>query len=406
MITALHQPQTLLTSKNPVPFRLTSTQWNQPNHFLTSTVEITGAAGTRSVSLIEFIFAAAGGQPSAFIDIQRLLDDYLQEIPYPLPQFNESPGRLMDITAGLTCNVSVKHNQTFGLFPVMDPNFLQWPAGGTALCWRGGFSYPNFPELKYAHDWILQYQGYQPFFTWKPQHSLISPAQHEFLAFLNFDLLVKQLRLNYDITYADGTQESGYFQDYLTAKGLIHRVDVGPSQLGLLDLAGERKILFYDVWLSFNESSTSRSHRYLLDYRAYPAIRYLYFVNSLGGLDCVRLVGQGEFTADYKRESATRFTGKYDNRYGFIPSIHARETGGYKLNTGYISRAEVHWLRDLFLSRQVFLLEQERLLPVSIVSKKLSLPEEAEVNALSLELDFCFDNDTFTPSPQPVNYIP
>lgn len=406
MISALHSPQVLVTSKNPVLFRLSSSQWSQPNYFLTSVVEINGAAGQRIINLIEFIFDYGTQQPYAQLDIHRLLDDYLEEIPYAIPTLSENAGRLVDITSSLTCTFFVKHYQTYGTYPVQDPAFLRWPLSGTALCWKGGFSYPNFPQLKYAHDWMLQSLGNSPFLTWKPQSSLIAPSQHEFLSFLNFDSSKNKLRLDYEITYTDGAVESGYFGDYSSGSGKIHRLDVGPAQLDLASIDPNRTIAYYEVWLSNTGNRVSQIRRYYLDTRSYPATRYVYFVNSLGGLDCVRFVGSGEFTADYKRETADRYVGQYDNRYGFIKTLSSQESTGYKINTGYISRAEVHWLRDLFISRQAFILDNDRLLPISVSGKKLSLPEESDVNSLSIEFSFQYENAVFTPFYQSVNYQP
>lgn len=406
MITASHTPQTLVTSGNPVLFHLSSTQWNQPNHFLSCRVEINGSAGQRIINLIDFIFSSANQSPQAIINMQRLLEDYLQEIPYPLPVFTGAPGQLTDITTSLTCSFHVEHSQTYGDPPVAQPSVLRWPSSGSALCWRGGFAYPQFPPLSYAHDWMMQSLGNSPFLTWKPLSSLMGPSQHEFLTFLNFDSGKNKLRLDFEITYVDGSTQDGYFADYSSGKGKIHRVNVGLAALDLANLDPYRTIAYYEVWLSNSGNRASEKRRYVVDYKSYPATRYLLFVNSLGGLDTVRFVGSGEFTADYKRETTDLYQGRYDPRYGDMRTVYAVESAGGKINTGYISRAEVQWLRDLFLSRQVFLLEGNRLLPITVSGKKLSLPEEADVNALSVDYDFQFENERYTPAYQSINFIP
>lgn len=141
---------------------------------------------------------------------------------------------------------------------------------------------------------------------------------------------------------------------------------------------------------------------YNIDHRNFYDTYQLLYRNSLGGIDTIRLRGAVDFEADYVRQNAERTVppSYYSNGNLLAQSIdeNAEETPKFKGDTGFLSKASVDKLRDLFLSPQKMELENGKLLPISINNKNVKFFSNKE-NLYSLQIEWqrAYTNEFYTP---------
>jgi hypothetical protein len=129
------------------------------------------------------------------------------------------------------------------------------------------------------------------------------------------------------------------------------------------------QINYYQVWLEYQAARISEIRTYYMDYTTCENPRYFLFLNSLGGYDTLRTTGNQEDTLEYDRVSISKILSidftetNHETATGFVS-----ESMFYKANTGWRTREEVSWLRDFFLSKQVFLLNVNKLVPVVVTT--------------------------------------
>jgi hypothetical protein len=219
-----------------------------------------------------------------------------------------------------------------------------------------------------SNFWLkLTYNQY--FLTWQPKEKWVSINQVEKLFFL---CQTEMTRLSYRVSYfyLDGTSQlSQAFSaiDLPPDKGVVE-LTVSP---GIIDGAATKpdQIDFYQVWIEYQSERISEIRTYHIDYGFYENPRYFLFLNSLGGYDTLRTTGDQEDTLEYDRVSISKILSAdftemdHENATGYVS-----ESLVYKANTGWRTREEISWLRDFFLSRQVFLLNVNKLVPVVVTT--------------------------------------
>lgn len=407
MITIVHQPDRIVTSKNPVLIKLTSDESGQPNYRFKAVLTLNDLPDNiraTTVNLLEFPLNALGQ-----FDLAAILDAFLNEVLYTAPDLAQTGAAWIEVSPGNICTFSVEISAQYG-YPITsteDPVTL--PESESYVALRGGFAHPNWPELKYIYEWLMQAENNVPFLTWKPIKSLVSQAQPEFLTYMYPYATFgdsRAVNLEVLIYYTDGTTATSVFtvQEIETLR--TYSIAVGVQQLSLHTVTPAKTISHYKVWVKESATRKTVERFYYVDRNVYKAERFILFANSLGGFDTVRCVGTGEFQSDYFRNMADHYAGRYKRSEGNRRVILNEEQSGRKVNTGFISRADVHWLRDLFLSTEVYTVENGMLVPIEIVSKKFAMPEESDLNSLTIEYDYKFRNEVYTPLPQTVNWTP
>jgi hypothetical protein len=108
----------------------------------------------------------------------------------------------------------------------------------------------------------------------------------------------------------------------------------------------------------------------------------------MGTYDTIRVTGIRETNSEYERLSASEYLFENDTFYNAPQKIHlAMEQITYKASTGWLTMDEKNWLRDLMLSKEVYEIEGENLIPVVISSKKAFISKDKE-NLYSLEFEY------------------
>lgn len=399
MITVEHIASRFASSKNPILLRVTSNNVAEPNFRFIGQLIIYRPTGNIFVNLMEF----PDGSGKAELDVSSLLDAYLSEQAIPLPQLTNFTW--LNISTAVSVRYSYELKEGYGVPLVVDSLPTVFPTGGNPLyALRGGVAYPHLPFQKYLSEYLTANNPFVPFLTWKPRISLVAIDQPEFLAFSPVNTTPDNdvaLFPTFEVFYDDGTSTVNTNISTTAPLGSVHVFPVGIKQAGLDQINPAKKIVRYTAYVRAGVNRISEIREYIVDHQTHQATRYLVFFNNLAGWDTVRFIGTGEFQADYKRSSAELAQGVYSS-YGTRKQIQSEEIAGRKLHTGYISRAEVNWLRNLFLSDEVYAVENGKLIPVEVTSKKFAMPEEADMNSLTIEYDYRFRNQVYSPGNLPL----
>ncbi len=224
---------------------------------------------------------------------------------------------------------------------------------------------------------MLQYN--KDFLSWRPQSKKIWIRQPEMLHFLVWYDDTSWLAMRIKITYTDGSTHT--FTKYTYSP--IYKYDIVEvvctyAKLDLVSLPESqgKTIHKYEVWLVDNNVQVSRTMEFVLDRRVYPNQRFFIFRNSLGGYDSVRCTGETIKETDVARFSVERITPDFSVMDPPRRQIFARETQKYTTNTGFITKLESEYLRDFFLSNEIYEFIENRLYPVLVLSTSLKVHKD------------------------------
>lgn len=177
-------------------------------------------------------------------------------------------------------------------------------------------------------------------------------------------------------------------------------VPLGINQLGLTLPAGSLPVkILFDV----TRGATSIVDMITLnvDHRNFYNTYQLLYRNSVGDLETIRLRGQVDWEADYNRQSASRTVPpSYYTNLNLLPASvqNSSETEKFKGDTGFMSKAAVEKLRDLFLSEEVYEYKNAKLVPIQVVTKNAKFfSNKDSLITVQLEWQNAFENDHYTP---------
>jgi hypothetical protein len=134
---------------------------------------------------------------------------------------------------------------------------------------------------------------------------------------------------------------------------------------------------------------------------ASPRTRYLHFTNSLGGLDTLRCEGRLEATLESTAGATERPV-----RLGYSSPAADQQVSDLsasrklKLATGWLTPAELDWLQDLVLSREVWHQVGAQLRPLDWSKRSLATySDEPTLRGLLLECDYAYAPTAYAPVP-------
>jgi hypothetical protein len=213
----------------------------------------------------------------------------------------------------------------------------------------------------------LTYNMY--FLTWQPKTKNVSINQVEKLFFLAQS---EMTHVSYRISF--------YFLDGTSQLSVAFTAIDLPPDKGVIELTVSPAIIkgsasnpdlidYYQVWLEYQSVRISEIRTYHIDYAPYENPRYFLFLNSLGGYDTLRTTGNQEDTLEYSRISINKILAVNFTELDHEAAINSvSESMTYKANTGWRTREEISWLRDFFLSKQIFLINVNKLVPIIVTT--------------------------------------
>lgn len=212
------------------------------------------------------------------------------------------------------------------------------------------------------------------FLTWQPSGSYASPDQPLMLWYIHPWNTGDNWKLKL-LAYYDG-------EDGFTAESEEAIVFNTSNLYGFnlsLDLWGidavtetHGKIRKLIVYLT-NAADEIQSEDFVwyFDHKYYEENTYLYYKNSIGGIDCLWCNGKVVEDLDPEKSVATRpdqSTVNHKRGTQVVSSVMSQR--GWDINTGYKSKAEIAALRDFVLSDQMWLIRGDIVIPVILEDSK------------------------------------
>ncbi len=215
------------------------------------------------------------------------------------------------------------------------------------------------------------------FLTWAPTTKISGTSVPEKLFFLIFgERYPYHYRLAVKVYYTDLTNTQYYADiDYQAQDTCLIECMVGHDHLGIGNLNPEKSVDYWEVWLDDSGeggetvNDITERRRFILDKIDREYERIFMFRNSFSAYDVVRFVGKSEVGLEYER-----LTGKeISSLTNYLPvrkSFENSETEHLVVNSGFISREMKDYLREMYLSTEVYEIIGERLLPVVNITAK------------------------------------
>ena len=155
--------------------------------------------------------------------------------------------------------------------------------------------------------------------------------------------------------YSDGSSLAKTSSVFLNTD-YLYEFNINPALHGItLQPSYNLKLLFFDVWLEYNGSILSDTRRFEIDWRHCERPYFLFFANSLGGIDDVYLDGFG--TDSFNITGSLAYRPVRPNDTVFTPTVLSSNKAGYnkwKINSGWKSISTIQFYRDLMLSKQAW----------------------------------------------------
>jgi len=380
-------PGNIVSCKQPIYFEFQLSDYG-PEFYVKLVLQIFEASNTRTVTLYSYT------SPDQIVkfNLRTLLDDYFKEKITSYKALDDNTVQILDADNFVEVTATFTEHTDSG----WGSEYKWGETKGDVLAFSGGFSYESWPNEKYFSDWFAGFT-LKPFFTWRPRTSLIGINTPMYLTYCTIGGTLA-LAIKTTITYTDASTATARFFDTSYANKLLS-FPVGISQLNLNSLNPSKTIAKYKVEVvNSSNVAISEAMNFIVDYNYYETEVNCLFKDSLSGRDTVRFVGKAEFNSEFNRSVLEFFNGEYDNAIGKSFINENLETGGFKLNTGYITRTEVDWLRDLFLSKLLHLVHKGCVIPSQIITKKYANPLSSDLNSLTVEFDYLTKNSQYTPS--------
>lgn len=261
-------------------------------------------------------------------------------------------------------------------------------------------------EYELSVDPVQWFLNNDKWFTHKPLVSVLSVRTPEYIT-LKMPLASSfAIDVKFVVTDLNGTL---YTKTVTIAQTGISAFDfyviaAGYNANALQALLGSNLPAFYTVTVYESGTSTviAEKRKYIIDHLYRPFERFFLFRNSIGGVDTLRTIGEAIPKSTYTDTdvNSSRQINGIDADYFRLESF---ESHAKQINTGFKSKAEIDWLRDFRLSKQVYEVEMENLeIQQRIILTKTELipsKDNQDVHATVFEYKRATDNETYSPNP-------
>jgi len=125
--------------------------------------------------------------------------------------------------------------------------------------------------------------------------------------------------------------------------------------------------------------------------------RYFLFENSLGGVDVLYTYGNFGTELDFSSQITQNYSADPSNGIynGEFAEANQQSQEMYELHTGYVTKAELQYLKDFLYSKNRFIINGTRLERVNIPSQNVVMyTDKSQVFALKLKMNQAWINKT------------
>lgn len=230
----------------------------------------------------------------------------------------------------------------------------------------GGFTDSILEEIEKGGSNCYEFlKANKIFLTSIPNKKKTYPSQTELLKFYNtLDYYgpAEYFRLRIKEHLWDGTSKSTRGVYYQSINRLSScTFDVTPNKLDL-----DPNTVWWEMWVTLGDSVVSETVSYSRNETKPTNARQFLFRNSLGGYDTVVATGSRTITTEGTTQQG--FIAKQSAvRKWLVPTQTRRKsTNVYRGILGYFDNEELNWLKELFNSEEKYLVENNKLEPITI----------------------------------------
>lgn len=143
--------------------------------------------------------------------------------------------------------------------------------------------------------------------------------------------------------------------------------------------------------------------RFYLETRNFYDTKDILFINSLGGVETIRLRGEIDANAEYTRISADKISTPEYFTNGILDAetenVFSSEQETFTGDTGFMPKENLDRLRDLFNNKMVFEIKNNRLVPVTVSMKSAQwYTNKQSLYSISLQWQYAFTNEYYSPA--------
>jgi hypothetical protein len=243
-----------------------------------------------------------------------------------------------------------------------------------------------------AYANLLTYlQNTKSCLSWWPDNEAkkVLPDQKEFINFLQVhSQSVIPLKQNLSLAFTDGTSvDCGPVCTVNAAFMKLVYFPTGYTQLGISLIMAQaypdKTIAAYSICIITGSSLLSKIYSYSLDNSWHQNPRYLYIKNSFGLLEVLLCTGISQQENAIKPDTVSTDGQSLPDKLTW----KTVKNDVVKVNTGFLSAAQMLWLSDLLESTEAYELIGESLHPVVLRDSTLQVVHDGEFQ-YSAELEF------------------
>jgi hypothetical protein len=391
MLTLTERPYEVAFSRNPVAYK-----FQTDTDLATAGLRIDVRLFFRLFNTASFVqqielslIPDSAGQAS--IDVSKILDSLVE---YQLPTISGTTAEQAFRQAG---QFYVDYREVTTASP--DPAWTS-DLTDTRTVIKGGLSYQSWQGPNY----FLNQTG---ILTWQKTGRYIGPTEKSWLTYLHLGLNNQEnMSAKFNVYYTDGTSSLNAVTIALDSSVPIYgiyRIPTG-AQMALKDLDSTKVINYYTVRIVADTTNLTVEFRYTVDYRNNYSKVTLYYFNSLGGYDSIRLLGELNKEARYETTLAEKTLG--DNYYSASEIVPMQYTTQvieqmiYKGSVGIMDdEDQFDRIRDLRISKQVQMISFNRWFPVVILNSNIDMGSDSDpIKDFPIEWTPGFVNESYTPN--------
>lgn len=229
------------------------------------------------------------------------------------------------------------------------------------------------------------------FLTPRPWGDVVHPNQPVKLWFMSKENISTKINLK---VYYDDLSDNTLSSDINLNTDSLYEFNCNPKEYWLQMETATKKIIYYEFWLGDSNVFYSDVRRFDVDWIYCERPYFLFFANSLGGIDDVYLRGFGTDMFNITSTLAYRPTQPDDTV--FTPTIVSPNKSGqnkWKINSGLKSITCLQFYRDLMLSKQAWFLysnismTSNILIPIIVTNTDVELVDRMN-DQWSIDIEF------------------
>ena len=395
MTTVTATPHTINWSRNQIFFTLhTDTPIATPGLTIEFRIHFCTMAARPAFQQLVTLPLTPDANGNVSIDVRRILND---ELTYELPASLTLPNIVGTQSGQFYISFrEVTTEQPEASWTVGEDQYTVLKGGLPLEHWKGSSYFTQYSNP--MRKWM----------TWRQSgYSIGSPDTgvhaNDFITYLHLEPNMADGIVQYKMYYTDGTtaihQEPAPGDAYL--QYLYYHIPVGHT-MQLRDIQPAKTIERFSVQPIAGGAELAPEFFFTMDYKQYYDSDTLYYFTSLGGFECVRVLG--DVDPEVNRTTITADVYETYNGGTATPrqrrTQHVQERVVYKGNIGSMEDPmEQEVLRDLLLALEVYQYAPIAWIPVEIITETVSLGAKAQqVFNFPIEWTYAFNNESYAPS--------